>query len=87
MTLLVIIPSVVTGIIAGGWLALVFATAAMSHSQERMQKKVLYWQEQARLARLSERWAEYERTGPRSWSGALTATGGWPHHGYDPSAR
>jgi hypothetical protein len=87
MTLLIIAASIVTGIIVGGWLMMVIATAAMSRSQERMQKKVLYWQEQARLARLAEYWAEYEQTTPDYRTGALTASGGWPHHGYDASTR
>jgi hypothetical protein len=76
MTLLIIVASVFTGIIVGCWLMMVIATAAMSRSQERMQKKVLYWQEQARLARLTEYWAEYEQTTPDYRPGALTASGG-----------
>jgi hypothetical protein len=40
----------VTGI-CGGWvLALFMATTAMSHSQERMQRKVRYWQAEAARA-------------------------------------
>jgi hypothetical protein len=86
MTLLTIAASVFTGIIVGGWLTLIVAYAAMSRSQEHMQKKVRYWQEQARLARLSEHWAEYEQTAPADYrSGALTTASGWPHHGYDAS--
>lgn len=50
VTLLIIIASTVTGIIVGCWLTLVIATAAMSRSQEHMQKKVRYWQAQAGAA-------------------------------------
>ena len=45
----------VTGI-CGGWvLALFMATTAMSHSQERMQRKVRYWQAEAARARTRAR--------------------------------
>lgn len=39
--------SIITGIIIGGWLMAGAATAAMSHSQRPMQRKVGYWQERA----------------------------------------
>jgi ABC-type lipoprotein release transport system permease subunit len=47
MTLLTIIASIITGTIVGGWLAMVVASAAMSRSQEHMEKRVRYWQAQA----------------------------------------
>ena len=58
MTLVIIIASIITGTVVGCWLTLVIATAAMSRSQEHMEKKVRYWQERARLARVAE---EHER--------------------------
>jgi hypothetical protein len=42
--------SVIAGIITGVWLMASAATAAMSHSQRRMQRKVGYWQERAMRA-------------------------------------
>jgi len=41
----------ITGMAAGWVLALITASAAMSHSQQRMQQKVRYWQAEAALAR------------------------------------
>lgn len=38
----------VTAFILGIWVASVFGAARVSHSQSRMQKKVLYWQRRAR---------------------------------------
>jgi hypothetical protein len=87
LSLLIISASVITGIIVGGWLTLVIATAAMSRSQEHMEKKVRFWQDQARLARAADGWPEYERITPDYWPGALTGSGGWPQRGYDPSVR
>lgn len=84
MTLVIVIASIITGTIVGGWLTLVIATAAMSRSQEHMEKKVRYWQDRARLGRMVE---EYERLPPDYWPGASTPPTGWPHHRYDPSRR
>jgi len=41
----------ITAMAAGWVLALFTASAAMSHSQQRMQHKVRYWQAEAALAR------------------------------------
>jgi len=84
MTLLIIIASIITGTIVGTWLTLVIATAAMSRSQEHMEKRVRYWQQRARMARVAE---EHERLTPDYWPGALAGSTGWPHHGYDPARR
>ncbi len=40
-----------TGVVAGWLLAMIAASAAMSFSQERMQRKVRYWQAETALAR------------------------------------
>jgi hypothetical protein len=42
--------SVVTSVIVGVWPMAVAATAAMGHSQNRMQCKVTHWQERAMRA-------------------------------------
>ena len=42
--------SVLTGLIVGSWLTLIVAIAAMHRSQERMQRKVRYWQAEAKRA-------------------------------------
>lgn len=70
MTLLTIIASIITGIIVGGWLAMVAASAAMSRSQERMEKRVRYWQTQAREAHPPSE-AELQPATPDYWPGAL----------------
>jgi hypothetical protein len=67
LSLLIISASIITGIIVGGWLTLVIATAAMSRSQEHMEKKVRFWQEQARQTRATDEWSEYERITPDYW--------------------
>ena len=66
-SLLIISASIITGIIVGGWLTLVIAAAAMSRSQEHMEKKVRFWQEQARRTRAADGWPEYERITPDYW--------------------
>jgi uncharacterized membrane protein (DUF106 family) len=68
-TMLIIIASVVTGVIVGWWLTMVVATAAMSRSQEHMEKKVRYWQAQERRARAADR-AEREPSAPDYWPAA-----------------
>jgi hypothetical protein len=83
--MLIIIGSVVTGIIAGGWLTLVIATAAMSRSQQHMEKKVRYWQAQARRARAADE-ADREPATPDYWPGALARPAGRPDGRYDSSA-
>jgi hypothetical protein len=47
----VIVAAVVTGIIAGWWLTVTIAAAAMSRSQSRMLRKLTYWQVEASRAR------------------------------------
>jgi hypothetical protein len=68
-TMLIIIASVITGIIVGGWLTLVIATAAMARSQQYMEKRVRFWQAQARAA-ADEPAMEWAR--PDYWPGTLT---------------
>ncbi len=46
----IMLASVITGLIVGSWLTLMVATAAMHRSQERMQRKVRYWQAEAKRA-------------------------------------
>ena len=67
LPLLMISASITTGIIVGGWLTLVIAAAAMSRSQEHMERKIRFWQEQARLSRAADGWPEYERITPGYW--------------------
>jgi len=47
----VAVVTAITGMAVGWVLALITASAAMSHSQQRMQRKVRYWQAEAALAR------------------------------------
>jgi hypothetical protein len=79
-TLLIIIASVITGVIVGCWLTLVVATAAMSRSQEHMEKKVRYWQAQVRRARAADH-AEREPTAPDYWPEVLTGPAARPRAG------
>jgi hypothetical protein len=51
MTALVVVAGVLTGAFAGGCLAMAAAFAVMSRSQERMQRKVRYWQAETARAR------------------------------------
>jgi outer membrane lipoprotein-sorting protein len=44
MTALIVVAGILTGVFVGGCLAMAAAFAAMSRSQERMQRKVRYWQ-------------------------------------------
>jgi type II secretory pathway component PulJ len=46
-----VVVAAITGMAVGWVLALTTASAAMSHSQQRMQQKVRYWQAEAALAR------------------------------------
>lgn len=85
-TMLIIIGSVVTGVIVGAWLTLVIATAAMSRSQQHMEKKVRYWQAQARRARAADG-AERQPATPDYWPGALAGPAGRTDGRYDSSAR
>lgn len=54
-----IVASGITGITVGWVAALITASAAMSHSQQRMQRRVRYWQAEASFARAQ---AETART-------------------------
>jgi hypothetical protein len=47
MTALVVVAGILTGAFAGGCLALAATFAMVSRSQERMQRKVRYWQWEA----------------------------------------
>lgn len=47
MTVLVVVAGILTGAFAGGCLALAATCAVVSRSQERMQRKVRYWQWEA----------------------------------------
>jgi hypothetical protein len=69
-TMLIIIASIITGTIVGCWLMLVVATAAMSRSQQHMEKRVRYWQAQARQARAADE-ARREPATPDYWPAAL----------------
>jgi hypothetical protein len=53
MTALVVVAGILTGAFAGGCLAMAVAFAVMSRSQERMQRKVRYWQGETARARLA----------------------------------
>jgi hypothetical protein len=48
--LLPVVAALVTGLFIGGVLVSSYAAVAMSHSQERMEKKVRYWQAQTARA-------------------------------------
>ena len=85
MTLLIIIASIVTGVIVGGWLAMVLATAAMSRSQEHMEKRVRYWQTQARLRQAAD-YADREPAIPDYWPSPLTDLANRPPAGAGASA-
>jgi MFS superfamily sulfate permease-like transporter len=70
MTLLTIIASIITGIVVGGWLAMVAASAAISRSQQHMEKRVRYWQARAREAHAADQ-AELQPAAPDYWPQAL----------------
>jgi hypothetical protein len=76
-TVVIAVVSFLSGILGGWWLTMVIVTASISFSQERMERKVRYWQaETARAEAQAERLA-----------GAVTASarraqrpgGDWPH--------
>lgn len=46
-----VVACVITGVFVGWLLAMIMASAAMSHSQQRMQRKVRHWQAETALAR------------------------------------
>jgi hypothetical protein len=49
-----VLAAAVTAFILGLWLAHLYTAARLSHSQRRMQKKVLYWQRLAYRHRRGE---------------------------------
>jgi hypothetical protein len=51
MTAFVVVAGILTGAFAGGCLAIAVAFAVVSRSQERMQRKVRYWQAETARAR------------------------------------
>jgi hypothetical protein len=69
--------SFLSGTIGGWWLTMVVVTASISFSQERMERKVRYWQaETARAEAEAERLA---RTVIASSRTAQRPGGDWPH--------
>jgi hypothetical protein len=60
MTALVAAASLIVGLLAGWWLTMLAATAAISRSQERMQEKVRYWQAETARYRDGEALPEQE---------------------------
>ncbi len=50
MTATIVVAAIVTGFIAGWCLTVTYAAAAISRSQAKMQRKVGYWQAEARRA-------------------------------------
>ena len=70
MSLAIIGASIVTGVIAGWWLCLVVASAAMSRSQQHMQERVRYWQDRAFAARAETGPPDIESVMPDSQSAA-----------------
>lgn len=55
MTAVVALAAVITGIVAGWWLRMIIITAEVSRSQEKMQRKIRYWQSEAARARFVAR--------------------------------
>jgi predicted benzoate:H+ symporter BenE len=53
VTAVIAVASLIAGLLGGWWLTMVAATAAISHSQERMQRKVRHWQAETARARAS----------------------------------
>jgi hypothetical protein len=51
MTALIVVAGILTGAFAGGCLAMAATFAVVSRSQERMQRKVRYWQAETTRAR------------------------------------
>ena len=49
------VAAVITGAFAGWVIALIIVSAQMSYTQQRMQRKVRYWQAQTALARAQAR--------------------------------
>lgn len=55
MIAVIVMASIVTGVIVGWLLTMIIATAVISRSQERMQRKVRHWQAETARARA---WAD-----------------------------
>ena len=69
--------SFLSGTIGGWWLTMLVVTASISFSQERMERKVRYWQaETARAEEEAERLARAVITSSRNTE---RPGGGWPH--------
>jgi hypothetical protein len=51
MTALIVVAGILTGAFAGGCLAMAATFAVVSRSQERMQRKVRYWQDETTRVR------------------------------------
>jgi len=71
------VASFLSGTIGGWWLTMVVVTASISFSQERMERKVRYWQaETARAEAEAERLARVVIASSRK---AQRPGGDWPH--------
>jgi hypothetical protein len=76
-TLVIAVVSFLSGTLGGWWLTMVIVTASISFSQERMERKVRYWQaETARAEAEAERLA---RTVIASSQQIQRPGGDWPH--------
>jgi hypothetical protein len=62
---LIMVAALVTGGLAGSFLTMTVAAAAMSRSQERMQRKIRYWQAETLRARWELRQAVPRELRPR----------------------
>ena len=51
MTAVMAVASITMGLVLGWWITAVIAAAVISHSQERAQRKVRYWQAETARAR------------------------------------
>lgn len=62
--------SIIIAVILGWWIAMVFRTAVASFSQERVQRKERYWQDETARARAAaSRLAEEKTAGERPPTG------------------
>jgi hypothetical protein len=57
----IVMASVVTGVLVGWWTTMVISSAAISYSQQRMQRKVRYWQAETVRARIQAKAARLVR--------------------------
>ena len=69
--------SFLSGTIGGWWLTMLVVTASISFSQERMERKVRYWQ--AETARAEEEAERLARAVIASSRNTERPGGGWPH--------